>query len=77
MAIKEIELDTVGLNCPFPVLRARKMLKKMYPGQKLHVIATDPQSIKNLSVYCEKTGDELIESRIDGEKFYYTIKKLV
>ena len=76
MANKELELDTRGLNCPFPVLRARKMLRKMYPGQKLHVIATDPQSMRSLTAYCGTTGDTLVESRIEGKQFFYTIKKI-
>lgn len=75
MLKKALELDTRGLNFPFSILRARKMLMRMYPGQKLHVIATDPQSMQNLTAYCKATGDTLLESRLEGKRFYYTIKK--
>lgn len=74
MLEKKLESDAGGLNCRFPILRARKMLMKMYPGQKLHVIATDPQSMQSLTAYCNATGDTLVESRLEGKQFYYTIK---
>lgn len=51
------------------------MLKKMYPGQKLKVIATDPGSVKDFESFCNQTGDELLESEEKDGKFIYKIKK--
>ena len=70
-----LELDTTGLNCPLPVLKLRKVLKKMYPGQEVKVIATDPGSVKDFASFCEQTGDELKDSIVDNDKFIYTIIK--
>jgi len=70
-----IELDTTGLNCPLPVLKLRKILKTMEPGQIVKVIATDPGSVKDFASFCEQTGDKLIESEDEGGKFYYKVKK--
>ncbi len=70
-----LELDTTGLNCPLPVLKLRKSLKQMYPGQEVKVIATDPGSVKDFASFCEQTGDELVDSHVDDKKFIYTIMK--
>lgn len=70
-----IELDTRGLHRPINILRIRKLLQKMYPGQLLRVIATDPESANDLTAYCAHTGDRLLESRLDGNKIFHTIKK--
>ena len=70
-----IELDTRGLDSPFPIIRIKRMLQKLYPGQLLRVIATDAASATELAMYCNQTGDKLLESQCDGRKFFYTIKK--
>jgi len=72
---KAFELDTSGLNCPLPVLKLRNKLKKMYPGQEIKMIATDPGSIKDIASFCSQTGDELLESKENEGKFIYRIKK--
>jgi len=69
------ELDACGLNCPLPILRTKKALKPMDVGQILHVIATDPGSIKDLEAFCRQTGNEMVGSSEDGEKYYFFIKK--
>lgn len=75
MEENNFELDTSGLNCPLPVLKLRNKLKKMYLGQEIKVIATDPGSIKDFASFCSQTGDELLESNeVDG-KYIYRIKK--
>ncbi len=53
-------LDTKGLNCPLPVLRAKLALNKMQPGQILHVEATDPLSTIDFEAYCARTGHQII-----------------
>jgi tRNA 2-thiouridine synthesizing protein A len=72
---KVFELDTSGLNCPLPVLKLRKNLKQMSPGQEIKVIATDPGSVKDFASFCNQTGDELINSQEKDGKFIYRIKK--
>ena len=75
MAEFDQELDASGLNCPLPILRAKKSLAGMDAGQVLHVIATDPGSIKDFQAFSKQTGNELLEQKEDGGKFYFLIKK--
>lgn len=69
------ELDASGLNCPLPVLRAKKALNGMSAGQVLHIIATDPGAVKDFEAFARQTGNELTESREEGSKFYFLLKK--
>ncbi len=75
MADFDQELDASGLNCPLPILRAKKALAGLSSGQVLHVIATDPGSVKDFEAFAKQTGNELMEAREDGGKFYFLIKK--
>jgi tRNA 2-thiouridine synthesizing protein A len=75
MADFDQELDASGLNCPLPILRAKKTLNGMETGQVLHVIATDPGSVKDFDAFAKQTGNELMESKEDGGKFRFLIKK--
>ena len=68
-------LDTKGLRCPLPVLRARKAMKSVEPGAVLEVHATDPSSVQDFKNYCETTGDELLESREDAGVCIFQIRK--
>lgn len=69
------ELDVCGLNCPLPIIRAKKSLSKMEQGQVLRVIATDSGAVKDFESFSRQTGNELLESSNDGNKFYFRIKK--
>jgi tRNA 2-thiouridine synthesizing protein A len=75
MADFDSELDASGLNCPLPILRAKKTLNGMEAGQVLHVIATDPGSVKDFDAFAKQTGNELLESKEEGGKFHFLIKK--
>ena len=75
MANFDTELDASGLNCPLPILRAKKALNGMTAGQVLHIIATDPGSVKDFEAFAKQTGNELQESREEGGKFYFLMKK--
>ena len=75
MADFDQELDATGLNCPLPILRAKKSLATMNAGQVLHIIATDPGSVKDFEAFAKQTGNDLTESREEGGKFYFLIKK--
>jgi tRNA 2-thiouridine synthesizing protein A len=69
------ELDASGLNCPLPILRAKKALTAMESGKVLHIIATDPGSVKDFDSFAKQTGNALLESTEEGGKFHFLIKK--
>ena len=75
MAAFDQKLDASGLNCPLPILRAKKTLNSMASGQVLHIIATDPGSVKDFDAFAKQTGNELMESKEEGGKFHFLIKK--
>ena len=75
MANFDQELDASGLNCPLPILRAKKTLTGMASGQVLRIIATDPGSVKDFEAFAKQTGNELMESGEEGGKFVFLIKK--
>ncbi len=68
-------LDTKGLRCPLPVLKARRAMKDMKPGQVIEVEATDPDSLQDFKAFCETTGHELLAAREEGEVFVFEIRK--
>lgn len=75
MANFDEELDASGLNCPLPILRAKKALNGLTAGQVLHIIATDPGAVKDFEAFAKQTGNTLTESREEGGKFYFLMKK--
>ncbi|MGI9436544.1 MAG: sulfurtransferase TusA family protein, partial [Geminicoccaceae bacterium] len=75
-ASNTVPLDTRGLNCPLPVLRARKVLRTLAAGTHLRLLATDPGTVRDVKAMCEATGDRLIDSsEADGE-FVFLIEKV-
>ena len=70
------ELDARGLNCPLPILRAKKALKDLGAGQVLRIVATDPGSVKDFEAFAEQTGNELLESSVRGYEFHFLLKKV-
>ncbi len=75
MADFDKELDASGLNCPLPILRAKKALAELDAGQVLRIIATDPGSVKDFEAFCKQTGNDLLSSGEEGGKFTFLIKK--
>ena len=75
MADFDQELDASGLNCPLPILRAKKTLNGMSSGQVLHIIATDPGSVKDFEAFAKQTGNELLSSAEEGGKFLFLMRK--
>lgn len=69
------ELDASGLNCPLPILRAKKALTAMTAGQILHIISTDPGSVKDFEAFAKQTGNDLQESKEEGGKYHFLMKK--
>ncbi len=70
------EFDASGLNCPLPIIRAKKILNTMSSGEVLRVISTDPGSVRDFEAFARQTGNELLESRQEEDKFHYLLKKL-
>mgnify|MGYP001823957184 CR=1 FL=1 len=68
-------LNAQGLNCPLPILRAKKALKGMSAGQILEVQATDPGSVADFAAFCNQTGNELLASTTEGDVYKFEIKK--
>ncbi len=75
MADFDQELDASGLNCPLPILRAKKALAALDSGKVLRIVATDPGSVKDFEAFAKQTGNELMESGEEGGKFVFMIKK--
>ncbi len=69
------ELDARGLNCPLPILRAKKAINGLEVGQTLKIIATDPGSVKDFEAFCKQTGNELMSTAEDGDEYTFFIKK--
>ncbi len=69
------ELDARGLNCPLPILRAKKALKDLQVGQILRIIATDAGSVKDFAAFAEQTGNELLESTESGDEYHFRLRK--
>ncbi|MBB3193389.1 sulfurtransferase TusA family protein [Roseateles terrae] len=69
------ELDTRGLNCPLPILKAKKALAEMESGQLLKVVATDPGSNRDFQAFARQTGNELVEQVTEGEEFIHVLRR--
>jgi tRNA 2-thiouridine synthesizing protein A len=71
----EKELDARGLNCPLPILRAKKALAEMTGGQVLRVMSADPGSVKDFAAFAKQTGNELLSSAENGKEFEFYLKR--
>jgi tRNA 2-thiouridine synthesizing protein A len=69
------ELDARGLNCPLPILRAKKALNDMQSGQVLRVVATDPGSVKDFQAFAKQTGNELLSQAENNKDFEFYLKR--
>ena len=70
------EVDARGLNCPLPILRAKKALAEMQPGQVLRVVATDPGSVKDFQAFAKQTGNALQQQGETADKaFEFFLKR--
>ena len=68
-------LDVKGLTCPLPILRAKKQLKSLSPGEELEVLATDPGSVKDFDAFCNVTGHLLVTSDEADGVYRFIIQK--
>ena len=69
------ELDTRGLNCPLPLLKAKKALSDMASGQVLKVVSTDPGSMRDFQAFARQTGNELVEQAAQGDEFVHYLRR--
>ena len=69
------ELDARGMNCPLPILRAKKALGELASGQVLRIVATDPGSSKDFEAFSKQTGNELLSSTAGEKEFVFYIRK--
>lgn len=75
MPMTDIVLDTRGLKCPLPVLRARKAMQPLAPGDVLQVLATDPGTVRDFQAFADATGHVLLERREADGELVFRIRK--
>jgi TusA-related sulfurtransferase len=69
------EIDTRGLNCPLPILKAKKALADMVSGDVLKVVSTDPGSVRDFQAFARQTGNELVEQTSTPDEFTHLLKR--
>jgi tRNA 2-thiouridine synthesizing protein A len=69
------EVDARGLNCPLPILRAKKALAEMQSGQVLHILTTDPGSVRDFQAFAKQTGNELLQQTEAGNEYSVYMKR--
>ena len=69
------EIDTRGLNCPLPILKAKKALADMASGQLLKVLATDSGSLSDFQAFAKQTGNELVEQQTVGAEYIHVLRR--
>ncbi len=69
------EIDTRGLNCPLPILRAKKALSDMSTGQVLKIVATDPGSMRDFQAFSKQTGNELLAQHTIDREFIHFVRR--
>jgi len=69
------EVDARGLNCPLPILKAKKALSDMQSGQLLRVVATDAGSVRDFQAFAKQTGNELVEQQTEGTDFVHVMRR--
>lgn len=69
------ELDTRGLNCPLPILKAKKALADMQSGDVLKVVSTDPGSMRDFKAFARQTGNELLAQTTEGADFVHLLRR--
>lgn len=70
-----ITLDCTGLNCPLPILRLSKAVKTLKTGEQLEMIATDPGSVKDIQAWSHQTGNTVVESKQQNDKYIFVVEK--
>jgi len=68
-------LDAKGLNCPLPILKAKKAIAEVPPGGTLEILATDPGAVPDFQAFCRQTGHELVEHSVADGVYRFLIKR--
>jgi tRNA 2-thiouridine synthesizing protein A len=69
------ELDARGLNCPLPILKAKKALADMQTGEVLRIVATDSGSVRDFQAFAKQTGNALISHTQNGREFVFLMRR--
>ena len=69
------EVDARGLNCPLPILKAKKALSELTSGDLLRVLSTDPGSVRDFQAFARQTGNELVEQQTVGTEFIHVLRR--
>ena len=69
------QLDASGLSCPLPVLKARKVLMGMQPGELLEIVTTDPMSVVDMPVFCAQAGHAILREEKQDSRFVFTVER--
>ncbi|MBB3179499.1 MULTISPECIES: sulfurtransferase TusA family protein [Variovorax] len=69
------EIDTRGLNCPLPILKAKKALNEMHSGELLRVVATDAGSVRDFQAFARQTGNDLVDQQTVGDEFIHVLRR--
>ena len=69
------ELDTRGLNCPLPILKAKKALAEMLSGELLRVVSTDPGSMRDFQAFARQTANELVQQNSSADEFIHVLRR--
>jgi tRNA 2-thiouridine synthesizing protein A len=75
MAEAEVVIDARGLYCPIPILRLAKAFRGTRAGVVVRLLATDPAAVEDVNVFCRERGHELLESRREGDVFFFRVRK--
>ena len=75
MDVATRDLDTRGLNCPLPILKAKKALSEMVSGEMLRVLSSDPGSTRDFQAFARQTGNELVEQTVHGDEFVHLLRR--
>ncbi len=69
------EIDTRGLNCPLPILKAKKALAELSSGQTVKVVSTDPGSLRDFQAFAKQTGNELLDQQTVGTDYIHVLRR--
>ena len=69
------DLDARGLNCPLPILKAKKALAEMVSGEVLRIVTTDPGSVRDFQAFSKQTGNELVSQNSNENEFEFFMRR--
>lgn len=73
---KDIVVDTLGLACPMPIVKAKKALDSLLPGQVMEVLSTDRGSVNDFQAWVKQTNNELLKHEEDNGVYKFYVRKI-